>query len=348
MPQAESSVSEYIRIRRYVLTLIQKANGKEVPLPSILELSNLFHVSRPTVSRAMKALTEEGYVIGKRGIGSFANPAKRPYYLNSQPIVGLLNSDGRVVHFDKYLSRIYSHLMMELTALPAIVHQISLTSGNPETMFQEIRNEQLDVLVWQGINSQKENEVRKRLIDSGLPVISSENNYSPDSFATVRLGLRELGYRCGRQLIAEGRKNLVYLPASNGWTRPLTGIRRAYEEAGIPLNKNLFLENVQTCLEDFRKLLSFGVPVDAVFNALYIQNEVTDILREFHVDLRKQCRLIQSDLCFSESEDFHGFSFDFAFQKHARKVAFLAKKAIDGEPLPQQGLVTELNLNIIK
>ena len=179
-------------------------------------------------------------------------------------------------------------------------------------------------------------------------MISSENNYSPDSFATVRLGLRELGYRCGRQLIAEGRKNLVYLPASNGWTRPLTGIRRAYEEAGIPLNKNLFLENVQTCLEDFRKLLSFGVPVDAVFNALYIQNEVTDILREFHVDLRKQCRLIQSDLCFSESEDFHGFSFDFAFQKHARKVAFLAKKAIDGEPLPQQGLVTELNLNIIK
>ena len=348
MPQAESSVSEYIRIRRYVLTLIQKAEGKEVPLPSILELSKLFQVSRPTVSRAMKALTEEGYVIGRRGIGSFANPAERPYYLGSQPTVGLLNGDGRCVHFDKYLSRIYSHLMMEVTALPALVHQVSLTSGNPDTMFQEIRNEQLDVLIWLGINSPKENEVRARLIDSGLPVISTENTCCPDGFATVRLGLRELGYECGKLLIAEGRKNLVFLPASRGWARPLPGICKAYEEAGIPLNRNLFLENVQTCLEDFRKLLAFGVPVDAVFNALYIQNEVSDILREFHIDLREQCRLIQSDLCISESEEFHGFSFDFAFQKHAQQVAFLVKKALEGAPLPEQGLVTKLNLNIIK
>ena len=94
MPRSDSAIAEYMRIRRYVLTLTQKADGKSVPLPSILELSELFQVSRPTVSRAMKALTDEGYVIGRRGIGSFTNPAKRFRPLGNQPMIGLLVGDG--------------------------------------------------------------------------------------------------------------------------------------------------------------------------------------------------------------------------------------------------------------
>lgn len=348
MPRSESMISEYMRIRRYVLTLIQKAGGREIPLPSILELSNQFQVSRPTVSRAMKALTEEGYVIGKRGIGSFTNPAKSPAYLGDLPTVGLLMGDGRGVHYDKYLSRIYSHLMMEISSIPVLVHLISLSSGNPDMMFNEIRNEQLNALVWSGISSKDENDVRMRLIESGLPVICSENFYEKDGYATVRLGLRELGYECGKKLIAEGRKNLVFLPMAGVWARPLPGLCKAYEEAGIPLNRNLFLSDTGTCLEEFRKLLAFGVPVDAVFNALYIRNEVSDILDEFNIDQQKQCRLIESTLHITDMNAFHGFTFDFAFQNHAEQVVSLLQKAFAGEKLPEQGSVTALELKIIK
>ena len=108
MIQQESRVSEYIQIRRYVLTLIQKAGGKAVPLPSIQELAEQFQVSRPTVSRAMKALTDEGYVIGKRGIGSFTNPAKTFICFNNMPTVGLILRDGKCIHFDKFFASRYN------------------------------------------------------------------------------------------------------------------------------------------------------------------------------------------------------------------------------------------------
>ena len=87
MTKPGTSVSGYIRIRRYILTLVQKAEGQPLPLPSIRELSELFNVSTPTVSRAMKELTAEGLVIGKRGIGAFVNPAKAAVWLLCLPIL---------------------------------------------------------------------------------------------------------------------------------------------------------------------------------------------------------------------------------------------------------------------
>ena len=343
MTQQDFRVSEYIQIRRYVLTLIQKAGGKAVPLPSIQELAQQFQVSRPTVSRAMKALTDEGYVIGKRGIGSFTNPAKTFICFNNMPTVGMILRDGKCIHFDKFFASLWGHLMMEITRIPALVHLITLYSGDPEEILQQIRNEQLDALVWHSMPAEYES-VLNRLIDSGLPVICSERPSAGKVTASVQFDLSELGYECGKKLIAEGRRNLVFLPAEKAWSIPLQGICKAYEEAGIPLNKNLFLKNMQTALEDLRKLLSFGVPVDAVFNSLYQQNEVADILREFHIDLQNQCRLIESDLCISGDKPFYGYVYHFEFQKHARNIAALLKRALKGEKLPPGEVLTSLRL----
>lgn len=343
MIQQESRVSEYIQIRRYVLTLIQKAGGKAVPLPSIQELAEQFQVSRPTVSRAMKALTDEGYVIGRRGIGSFTNPAKTFICFNNMPTVGLILRDGKCIHFDKFFASLWGHLMMEITRIPALVHLITLYSGDPDEILQQIRNEQLDALVWHSMPAEYES-VPSRLIDSGLPVICSERPPAEKVTTTVRFGLRELGYECGKKLIAEGRRNLVFLPTDPPWNIPLAGIRKAYEEAGIPLNENLFLKNMQTCLEDLRKLLSFGVSVDAVFNSLYQQNEVADILQEFHIDLQNQCRLIESDLCIPGDKPFCGYVYHFEFQKHAQDIAALLKRTFEGEKLPPEEVLTRLRL----
>ena len=152
MKKENSPISEYMRIRRHVLTLIYRNEGKSVQLPTILELSKLFNVSAPTVSKAMKALTDDGYVIGRRGIGSFTNPNLKNGLSSPLekrlPIVGILFGDGMPVHFNAYMARILSKLLEETTMLPAIVHQISLSSGNADTICKEIRNEQLDGLIW--------------------------------------------------------------------------------------------------------------------------------------------------------------------------------------------------------
>ena len=51
-------VAEYQKIRRYVMNLILRSGGKSVQIPTIQELSEKFGVSRTTVSKAMKVLTE--------------------------------------------------------------------------------------------------------------------------------------------------------------------------------------------------------------------------------------------------------------------------------------------------
>ena len=74
---AESAlVAEYMKIRRYVLSLALKAKDKSVQIPTTIELSKKFGVSRQTVGKAMKELTQDGYIIGKPGIGSFTNPKR--------------------------------------------------------------------------------------------------------------------------------------------------------------------------------------------------------------------------------------------------------------------------------
>jgi len=339
-----------MKIRRYVMTLIQKANGEGVPLPSILELSELFGVSRPTVTRAMKALTEEGFVVGRRGLGSFTNPARRPGYLQHLPTVGILIGDGRIVHFDKYQSRIFAHLMMAVTDLPALVHVVTLSTGDPDIMFRDIVNEQLNSLIWQGINREHELEVMERLVDAGIMVITSEmspllnNKKSP----AVRLGIEELGYECGKRLLAEGRRNLVYLPATGEWSRALNGIRMAYDEAGIGLNPNYMLSDPNKCLEELRQLLAYQAPVDAIFNALFIQNEISDMLTEFKVDTTTQCRLIESDLCIRDNNKFHGYTFGFPFAEFANNVTGFLRSHFSGNQLIPETKVTEIKLQFMK
>ena len=346
MAKSESAIAEYMRIRRYVLTLTQKADGKAVALPSILELSQQFRVSRPTVSRAMKALTEEGYVIGKRGIGSFTNPAKNARILGNQPVIGVIVGDGMNVHFDQYLSHLLGNLMMEISAIPTVVHLLTLGSRKPDNIFQTIRNEQLDALVWHGM-PEENRDVRERLIQSGLSVIASADNGGSFGSGSARIGYREFGRECGKALIAEGRRNLVFLPASGNWKCPLPEILRAYREAGIELNPNLFLSDPSTCLEEFRKLLAVRAPVDAVFNSLYVEDEVYDILKEFRIDLTKQCRLIESTLCHRNRKDFCGFTFEFPFREHAEQVAALVRNALAGTPWPDREIVTSMQLDTI-
>ena len=76
MKKENSSVAVYMKIRRYMLNFVEQAGERSIQAPTILELSHRFGVSRPTVSKAMKMLTDDGYIIGRPGLGAFTNPAK--------------------------------------------------------------------------------------------------------------------------------------------------------------------------------------------------------------------------------------------------------------------------------
>ena len=103
MKKEKSPVAEYMKIRRYMLNFVEQAGEKSVQAPTILELSRKFGVSRPTVSKAMKMLTDDGYIIGRPGLGAFTNPAKiNRLQVTKYKNVALIVGDGMMVHFEPY------------------------------------------------------------------------------------------------------------------------------------------------------------------------------------------------------------------------------------------------------
>ncbi|MBI4979463.1 MAG: GntR family transcriptional regulator [Spirochaetes bacterium] len=327
MTKIDSSASEYMKIRRYMFNLIQKSDGEMVQVPTILELAAKFNVSRPTVSKALKALTEEGYIIGKPGIGSFTNPARTAaaFSLKHLPVVGIIIADGMLVHYEQFLAGILGNLMLAIVRIPAVVHLINLTSSKPSTMVREIMNEDLDALVWYGGKPDKSG-ILEPLRQAGVTVVTSDNiGVSSDD---VSFDYETLGYECGKLLIAEGRRNPVFLIAAYPWDRPVAGIRKAFSEAGLPLNENLFLKNYLTAYDDLRKILSLGMPVDAIVNAASSSYELRKILAEFSVDTGSACRLIQASCSDVNTPD--DIIYDYPFDQHAAQVCSLLKSHLSG------------------
>ncbi len=320
-------ISEYMKIRRYVMNLILRADGKAAQIPTIQELSVKFGVSRPTVSKAMKELTSEGYVIGKRGVGSFTNPAKRAMVSIGKkiPVVGILIGDGLSVHLDKYIGCALGELLKHIVFIPAVVHLITLGTSNPEQAVKEILDEQLDMLVAYGSNS-----FVPQLRKAGLRVVAADYS-EPELPGNVIFDYEDWGYRCGKQLLKENRKNIVFLHDKPTWNASYPGIRRAFAEAGVPLNEKFFLKNYQTSLDELKNIIQYGIPVDAVCDTVLANNEVVDLLMELNPELAKTCALVHNASSQPQTAGFHEICYDVPFETFAAEVTELAKLQLENK-----------------
>ena len=77
-----TAAREGVRIRHYIVSLRYRNPGKAFRIPTSVELAKMFGVARSTVTLELKALTEDGIIIGKRGVapgtaGSAPSPILR-------------------------------------------------------------------------------------------------------------------------------------------------------------------------------------------------------------------------------------------------------------------------------
>ena len=329
----DSTISEYMKIRRYMMNVIYHANGQSVQVPTILELSRKFGVSRPTVSKAMKALTDEGYIIGKRGIGSFTNPKfKMPLSSPLEkdiPLIGILMGDGMGVHYSSYSSRLLGALLNHLPYLPCYVHLVSLSVSDPRGVYEEIRNERLDGLVWHSPEPQCL-EVCRRLWRENFPLVLGCCNC--DAIPSVDFDFEDAGYQCGKLLCREGRRHVVFFPNVFPWSLEADGLRRAYHEEGIVLNENLFLKDCYTAHEKIRDILSYGIPVDAIYGQMLTYNTIEDYLLEIEPELYKRCTLVASGgLVVPPRHPFHRLVYIVPFEEYGKQITEVLKNVFSGK-----------------
>ncbi len=324
----DESSSEYMKIRRYVMTLIYRFNGKSVLLPSIQELADRFHVSRPTVSRAMKTLTTEEFVIGRRGIGSFTNPAK--CYVSAGkplPIIGILMGDGRWIHFEQYLGHMLSEAIAQIVDMPAVMHMITLGGNEEESIQRELENENPDALFAYG-GASKTVRALEVLAKKGLPIVIVNSEEHSDLLSEVRIDYEQWGYECGKKLLEHGCRHVVIYPCAPAWNMPVEGIRKAYAERGIPLNENLFLKHPHTAISELKQILSYGVPVDAVCNLLTSRTDLSDILKQ-EMKHRTNCLIVQSTMAGTIPEEFPSLRYEVPFRKVIREAIQLLRRKME-------------------
>lgn len=335
---SDSSISEYMKIRRYMMNVIYRANGQSVQVPTILELSRKFGVSRPTVSKAMKALTDEGYLIGKRGIGSFTNPnfkmALSSPLEKDVPLVGILIGDGMAVHYSSYSSQLLGALLNHLPYLPCYVHLVSLSVSDPEHVYEEIRNERLDGLVWH--NPEPQNfEVCRRLRKEKFPLVLG--GCRCDDIPSVDFDFEDAGYQCGKILYRKGCRNVIFFPNVFPWSLEAEGLLRAYREEGIILNENLFLKDCYTAHEKIRDILSYGIPVDAIYGQMLTYNTIEDYLLEIDPEIYKRCTLVASGgIVVPPRHPFHRLAYVVPFDEYGKKITDILKNEFSGNREPEQ------------
>lgn len=227
-------------------------------------------------------------------------------------------SDGLNVHLDKYIGCALAEILKQVVFVPAIAHLVTVGTSDPEQAVKEILDEQLDALVVFGSN-----RFTPQLRATGLPVIVSD--YRPRIPGSVYFDYEGWGYRCGKQLLKENRRNIVFLHDQTPWNVSFPGIRRAYQEAGVPLNENLFLKDFQNSLNELKNIINYGIKVDAVCDTLLVNNEVTELLMELDPGLAETCAIIHNAASEPQNNGFHEICYDIPFAAFAAEVADLLK-----------------------
>lgn len=301
-----------------------------------MELSRKFGVSRQTVGKAMKELTRDGFIIGKPGIGSFTNPkrietSQTPCGMKV-PTIGIILSDGMLLHLDEYHAKNLSAALKILPEMPAFIRLLNLSSSDPEIILKDLENEQMDALLWIAPRQFHEPVIRE-LLSRGIPLVLHTGFAFPGA-ATVEFDFEQAGYDSAGMLIGEKRTGIVFLGDTPPWNGPVPGIRRAFHEAGIPLNEKLFLPRSRELLDQFRSLLNFGFPIQAVYNPVFLYTEIRDILRETGVE----CSLIASQIVSAHDPEFRGIVFELDFEQIAREEMRILQKQLAEPGTPPENV----------
>ena len=186
-------------------------------------------------------------------------------------------------------------------------------------------NEQLDALVVVDGNS-----FVSDLREKGLKVVTTTETHrlTPGS---VSPDYDAWGYLCGKQLLKENRRNIVFLHDEEPWNAPYNGFRRAFREAGVPLNEKFFLKDYRSSLTELKNMVHYGVQIDAVVDTLWVNNEVAEILMADNPELVKTCALVHNAFSAPQNSGFHEICYEIPFEQIAEETAELLRLQFAGD-----------------
>lgn len=137
-------VPEYMRVRAYVINYIGSPERESDLIPPENELCRIFNVTRPTVRNAIRGLVEDGYLIPRRGLGTYINQEKFNQTRARWPIVGVVRGDGRNI------TSSVSHEIGKALSMNGLAYQpIYLSNSDDPARLIEILRNGVAALIWE-------------------------------------------------------------------------------------------------------------------------------------------------------------------------------------------------------
>jgi len=277
--------TEYMKIRKRLLGMIFKAGPEPVRLASSREMAKQFGVTHMTVSRVMKDLAEDGYLVIKPGIGTFASP-KNNNVLNGARLFGLVVGDGKYAFFDRVEAKFFSSFMdafLRFSERHWVQHYSILSQLDSSE--QELRDANFEGLVWIMPHAQALPTI-KALNSSGLPVFCAGRKL--EGISSCRLDFERDNYQIAKRMLQEGRRKISLVlmeKPSFPQDGAEAGVEKAFAEFGLAYDKAWTVCGTEEERKSFGRILDIMKPDGMIFN---------DSIRPYWNDIKSRSELLAS------------------------------------------------------
>ena len=269
-----------------------------------------------TVKLELQKLVREGYLVGRRGSGTYTNPEKGKFIPGAlgRKIVGLLVRDGRLLIYDVIDWAVQSWCGMGLAPDVAHPRSITLLSSSEEQVYEELRSQNLSGLIWVHPHVVHQNVIR-RLNRSGIPVVAVKSESA--DYASIDYSFYNTGRRVAEQAARENRKCIFFAPTNNDYwmLQQVAGIRdyaARHPEAGMTLR---VFDSAYTCTEELERCFEAGEIPDAMYcNGIYAYT-MLNLARKYRIDLVERCRLFAERQHVYKCPAYHGCVIDYPFSE---------------------------------
>ena len=160
-------MTECMKIRYYVMSLLYKNPGVSIKLASIRDLAAQFGVANSTVALVLNQLKKDKFLISRHGIGIFTVPDFASTWKHPKPVIGLIYGSGKHFFHGYDSWRILSKVGENLCKDGYSVRYVYLAGNTDEAILNELLNSYLAGFVW-FYSQEISNTVFTRLKEAGI------------------------------------------------------------------------------------------------------------------------------------------------------------------------------------
>ena len=147
--KSEKVLLEVQKIWFRVMSIYYRSGNRAVKIPSSNELAREFGIAPTTVRLAFKKLEKEGYLVMRKGSGTYTNPVKSSQFgVNGRkPLIGLLLQTGDLFFYQPSTLRYISAATEILAQMNWNVRLITERCVSPEETEEVLHHSYLDGLI---------------------------------------------------------------------------------------------------------------------------------------------------------------------------------------------------------